>query len=107
MPPLNLDEISMPTTLKIVIEKNTSMMSVGGAVNLQLLHIFLENQKVKTRCKYSFKTLHSKNEMIKINFTEWNSITYNIRYRFTSVCLMWLLVVRLKLSTHAVLCGFC
>ena len=42
MPPLNLDEISMPTTLKIVIEKNTSMMSVGGAVNLQLLHIFLE-----------------------------------------------------------------
>lgn len=54
MPPLNHDEISKPTTFKIVIEKNTSMMSVGGAVNLQLLHIFLENQKVKTRCKYFF-----------------------------------------------------
>ena len=65
MPPLNHDEIFMPNTFKVVIEKNTSMKSVGGAVNLQLLHIFLENQKVKTRCKYSFKNLHSKNEMIK------------------------------------------
>ena len=64
MPPLNHDEISMPTTFKIVIEKNTSMMSVGGAVTLQLLHIFLENLKVKTSCKYSFKNLHSKSEMI-------------------------------------------